>query len=93
MAAARLRQHVNDLFIEVSRERTRWFQHLQSVNAEMNALQLSTKGQPATARVENLDVALTAFEARRQVLFDLKATDSEEISMKQSKQPPLQAQQ
>jgi hypothetical protein len=36
---------------------------------------------------------LTAFEGRRQVLFDLKATDREEISMKQSIQPPLQAQQ
>jgi hypothetical protein len=93
MAAARLRQHVNDLSIEVGRERSRWFQHLQSINAEMNALQLSTKGQPAMARVENLDAVLTAFEGRRQVLFDLKATDREEISMKQSIQPPLQAQQ
>jgi hypothetical protein len=87
MAAARLRQHVNNLFIEVRRERSRWLQHLQSVNVEMDPLQLSTKGQPATARVENLEAVLTAFEARRLALFDLEATDKEEIGMKQSIQP------
>lgn len=84
MASATLIQHVNNLFLEVRRERAQWMQHLQWVEAEMGNMQLSTKGQPASARVQNLEALLTAFEERRQVLFDLKATDREEICEKQT---------
>ena len=81
MAAARLRQHVNNLFLEVRYARARWIQYLQAVDVETRALQPFTKGQPAPERYENLEVGLAALERRQQILFDLNATELHEFGL------------